>query len=443
MFATIALALTAPIAPTWKLTLDQEFDGPKGTAPDTRVWARDLGGSGFGNNEHQSYTDGNLNAFLDGSGNLVIEARKEPTKGADGIAREYSSARLKTSGKFSQTYGKFEARIKLPSGKGIWPAFWMLGDDTSKVGWPSGGELDILEFIGHETTKAHGTAHGPGYSGGNGRQGTFTSKVPLDQNFHVFGLEWEPERIRWTLDGKVYFTLTPDGIGASEWVFDKPFFVILNLAVGGNWPGYPDATTVFPQRMLVDYVRVYKDASLKVDKAGIAKRRVARLQKFQEYKPTGPLKVPGTIALVDFLPGGPGKGYKDSDPANQGSGYRPLEGVDIGGSANPKIPYSIGWTTAGEWLRYEIDVAEAGTYNAELMVATEGPGGSLHFNLDGKRLTGQISVPDTGNWQRWQPVNMGKLTLPKGKHVLELVMDTNGKSTNSVGNLLSLTLTRS
>ena len=163
----------------WKLTFSQEFEGPKGTAPDPAVWARDLGGHGFGNNEMESYTDGAKNAFLNGSGQLVIEARKEPTKGADGIAKDYSSARLKTQGTFSQLYGKFEARLWLPKGQGIWPAFWMLGDNIGSAGWPKCGEIDIMEFLGHDVKNSYGTLHGPGYSGGAGIQRKMAGSATL------------------------------------------------------------------------------------------------------------------------------------------------------------------------------------------------------------------------------------------------------------------------
>ena len=251
-------AMVSTQEPRWTLTFDDEFDGPKGTAPSTSRWARDLGGRGFGNNEMESYTDGSANAFLDGEGHLVIEARKESTTGADHITKPYSSARLITNGKFSQKYGKIEARIKIPRGQGIWPAFWMLGADIGTAGWPGCGEIDILESIGPEAKIAYGTLHGPGYSGGNGIQGRYHSEASLADDYHVYGVEWRPGSIKWFVDGNCYSTVTPDQTHGHPWVFDQPFFIILNLAVGGYWPGYPDATTTFPQRMLVDYVRAYE-----------------------------------------------------------------------------------------------------------------------------------------------------------------------------------------
>ncbi|HWD38971.1 MAG TPA: glycoside hydrolase family 16 protein [Fimbriimonas sp.] len=244
--------------PKWVLTFSDEFDGPAGTAPASDKWGRDVGGGGFGNNELESYTEGNKNSFMDGKGNLVIEARKESTTGKDGIHRDYSSARLLTKGKFTQTYGRFEAKIKIPKGQGIWPAFWMLGANAGGVGWPECGEIDILESVGPVAKTAYGTLHGPGYSGGDSIGGKIETPKSLADDFHVYAVEWAPDQIRWFLDDKCYNTLTPKDIRGNKWVFDHPFFLIMNLAVGGGWPGNPDATTVFPQRMVVDYVRVYK-----------------------------------------------------------------------------------------------------------------------------------------------------------------------------------------
>lgn len=256
--ATLAFSGGLHHAQKWEITFQDEFNGKAGTAPDTSKWTRDLGGRGFGNNELQSYTDGAANAFLDGKGNLVIEARKEPTKGKDGIARDYSSARLKTQGLFAQKYGRVEARMKLPRGQGIWPAFWMLGESINKAGWPGSGEIDIMESIGHQPNRLYGTLHGPGYSGDKGKSHHLDSPKPLGDKFHIFAIEWDAESIRWYLDKTLYSTVKPSDVAPSKWVFDQPFFIIMNLAVGGNWPGNPDATTVLPQRLIVDYVRVYK-----------------------------------------------------------------------------------------------------------------------------------------------------------------------------------------
>jgi beta-glucanase (GH16 family) len=170
---------------------------------------------------------------------------------------------LLSAGKQEFAYGRVEARLQIPKGQGIWPAFWMLGNDIFTTNpWPTSGEIDIMENIGKagEQTKVYGTIHGPGYSGGSGIGRSYdVSPTILADDFHVYGIEWEPTAIRWYLDGFNYFTATDQMIpSGADWVFDHPFFIIMNLAVGGNWPGYPDATTVMPQAMKVDYVRVYQ-----------------------------------------------------------------------------------------------------------------------------------------------------------------------------------------
>ncbi|MCA9994319.1 MAG: glycoside hydrolase family 16 protein [Anaerolineales bacterium] len=163
-----------------------------------------------------------------------------------------------TEGLKEFAYGRIEARIKVPHGNGLWPAFWALGNDIGQVGWPQSGELDIMEHIGREPANLYGTVHGPGYSGANGVGGSYTMPSgSLSDNFHIFAVEWETNAIRWYIDGINYMTVTPNDV-PGDWVFDHPFFLILNVAVGGNWPGSPDGTTVFPQQMLVDYVRVYQ-----------------------------------------------------------------------------------------------------------------------------------------------------------------------------------------
>jgi beta-glucanase (GH16 family) len=250
---------TDPVEKKWTLVWNDEFNGPDGSMPDPNKWSVVRDGSGFGNQELQYYTDLPANSHIEG-GNLVITARKETYKGADGISRDYTSARLQTAGHFQQKYGRFEARIKVPKGQGFWPAFWMLGSDFDSVGWPASGEIDIMENVGFEPAKVHGTLHGPGYSGSNPLTGAYTSpkQEAISDDFHVFAVEWAPEEIRFYVDGHLFETQTPDSIPSSKrWVFDHPFYILLDLAVGGAWPGNPDATTPFPATMLVDYVRVY------------------------------------------------------------------------------------------------------------------------------------------------------------------------------------------
>ena len=250
---------------SWVLAWSDEFDGRKGTEVDATKWTAEVGGNGWGNNELEYYTARRSNAYRS-DGLLVIKVIKEKFSGADNVTRDFTSARLITRSKFSATYGRFEARIKLPKGQGIWPAFWLLGNDIGAVGWPECGEIDVMENIGREPSTIHGTIHGPGYSKGNPLSSSYS--LPGSQrfadSFHTFAVEWEPNVIRFYCDGILYSTRTPADLPpGKKWVFNKPFFIILNVAVGGDWPGNPDETIIFPQTMLVDYVRVYRRASVK------------------------------------------------------------------------------------------------------------------------------------------------------------------------------------
>uniref|UniRef100_Q023N8 Beta-xylanase n=1 Tax=Solibacter usitatus (strain Ellin6076) TaxID=234267 RepID=Q023N8_SOLUE len=235
----------------WTLLWSDDFNGAAGTSPDPARWTYDLGGGGWGNAELETYTNTTDNVYHDGAGNLVIRAVK--------TGSGYTSARIKTQGKFSVTYGKVEARIKIPYGQGIWPAFWMLGADIDQVGWPACGEIDIMENIGKEPATIHGTVHGPGYSGNSGIGAPFSLAAGgrFADDFHVYGIEWSPQSVAFFLDGTQYFEVTPARLPAGKnWVYQHPFFLILNVATGGTWPGNPDATTTFPQQMLVDWVHV-------------------------------------------------------------------------------------------------------------------------------------------------------------------------------------------
>jgi beta-glucanase (GH16 family) len=254
---------TPPVMPPssgYVLTWSDDFSGADGSTPDATKWAYDLGGGGWGNQELETYTSRAQNAQIKG-GNLVITAQQETFTGTDGITRNYTSARLKTQDLFKQAYGRFEARIKIPKGQGIWPAFWMLGNDISTVSWPKCGEIDIMENIGREPGINHGSLHGPSATAPTSDM-TSTISLPAGSaygdDFHVYAIEWEPGTVRFYVDANNYATFTQAQWPAGgQWVFDKPFFILLNVAVGGSWPGSPDATTQFPQQMLVDYLRVY------------------------------------------------------------------------------------------------------------------------------------------------------------------------------------------
>lgn len=253
--------------PQWNLAWSDDFDGPAGTPPDAAFWDYDVGGSGWGNDELQFYTSRPENVALDGKGHLAIVARKETYQG-----RSYTSARINTQGKFEQALGRWEARIKLPAGQGIWPAFWLLGASFPVVGWPACGEIDIMEARGQAPGTVNGTLHATGYSGGSSLTAQYNCQVaptcatppctptcPFDTDFHVYAVEVEANRISFEVDGSVYRVVKQDLLPLrASWPFAGSFFGILNVAVGGAYVGAPDVSTVFPQTMLVDYVRYYQ-----------------------------------------------------------------------------------------------------------------------------------------------------------------------------------------
>lgn len=249
---------TQQITTMKNLVFEDDFntDGPL----NSDVWGYDIGdGSaqgipGWGNNELQYYTDRPENVTIE-NGALHITARQESFMGSN-----YTSARVLTKAKYQRTFGRFEARIKLPWGQGIWPAFWLLGDDDngSQV-WPQIGEIDIMEYRGQEPTIVHGSVHGPGYSAGNAVTKEFElAGDRFDTGYHIFGIEWGPDYINYYVDDVLYQQITPDDV-PGEWVFnDNEFYIIMNVAVGGSFVGPPSNATVFPQTMMVDYVRVYE-----------------------------------------------------------------------------------------------------------------------------------------------------------------------------------------
>ena len=241
----------------WQLSWEDEFEGPAGQSPSSSNWTFDLGNGcpdlcGWGNAELQSYTADPENVSLDGNGNLVITALDQGG---------FTSAKIHTKGKFEQAYGRFEARIKMPYGPGLWPAFWMLGADIDQNPWPQCGEIDIVELYGHKPSIIHGSLHGPGYFKDSPITKTFGFENDrFDADFHVFRIDWGEDFINYYVDDVIYQQIKPED-APGEWVFDHPFYCILNVTVGGNSAGlpFPTTETIFPQTMLVDYVRVYTE----------------------------------------------------------------------------------------------------------------------------------------------------------------------------------------
>jgi beta-glucanase (GH16 family) len=271
-FLFFALSPTSARALDWRIKWSDEFSGPASAAPDASKWAYEEGGGGWGNHELENYCapatttppcdTSRPSASLDGQGHLVIEASRD----AQG---RWTSARMKSAGRVKFRYGRIEARLKLPVGAGLWPAFWLLGSDIPSVGWPQCGEIDVMENIpgvgdnplGPDTVRS--TLHGEGYSQahGLGRNFTFPGGGRVDTDFHVYGVIWSKDKMQFYVDDwrKPYFMLTAKDVpNGSRWQFNKDFFILLNLAVGGDWPGPPGKSTPDPAKMIIDYVRVYE-----------------------------------------------------------------------------------------------------------------------------------------------------------------------------------------
>lgn len=252
MFISCDTDETQTITTKSNLVMEEEFEGSE---LNSEMWSYNIGTgtNGWGNNELQYYTDRTENVSVE-DGMLKITALQESYEGSS-----YTSGRILTQGLYEQTYGRIEARIQLPWGQGLWPAFWMLGSDIDTVGWPQCGEIDIMEYRGQAPTSISGTLHGPGYSGGESIGKSYELENDrFDTGFHVFGVEWGPNYVNFYVDDVLYNQITPSDLDGEEWVFDQPFFIILNLAVGGDFVGSPNDDTVFPQTMLVDYIRVYE-----------------------------------------------------------------------------------------------------------------------------------------------------------------------------------------
>jgi len=341
--------------------------------------------AGWGNNELQYYTGRPENVFVSG-GHLHIVARAESFSGSN-----YTSARLRTLNLQEFLYGRLEARIKLPSTQGIWPAFWMLPTNSPYGGWAASGEIDIMESVNIATT-IYGTIHyGNPWPGNVHSGGTLNTGTNYGNDFHVYAIDWEPDVIRWYVDGVVYHSESSDdwyssaAPGNNRAPFDTPFHLLLNVAVGGNFPGSPGGGSSFPQEMLVDWVRVYAFETEQSPFFG------------------SPQAIPGVIEAEDFDLGPEGFAYHDCDSTNQGGAYRPAAGVDL--EACSEGGFNVGWMCGGEWIEYTVDVAQAGAYLVRARVASNTTGGTFRLLFDGVDKTGQMAVPVTGGWQNWTTIS--------------------------------------
>ncbi|HPF37719.1 MAG TPA: family 16 glycosylhydrolase [Phycisphaerae bacterium] len=394
------LAISSIASADQTLIWSDEFDG---TTLNANNWSYQLGDgsqyglAGWGNNELQYYTSRPENIYV-ADGELHIVARQESFSGYN-----YTSARIRTENKADFLYGKIEARIRIPSTKGIWPAFWMLPTDSPLGGWASSGEIDIMESVNLADT-IYGTIHYGGTWPQNTHSGgTRTAGIDYSQDFHVYTLEWTPGYLRWYVDGIAFYTRV-----ASNWYstaapddenapFDHPFHVLLNIAVGGNFPGNPDGSSVFPQEMIVDWVRVYQDTPT------------------QEPYSGQPQAIPGRVEMEDFDTGGQGIAYNDCTTANDGGAYRPLDSVDL--EACNEGGFNIGWMCAGEWVEYTVNVADTGVYAVAARVASQQSNAAFRLEIDDVPVTADLSVPNTNGWQNWTTIN-DEATLDAGEHVL-------------------------
>ena len=381
----LTVLLATPVmaqASNYTLVWSDEFDYTG--LPDPTKWGYDVGGGGWGNNELQYYTSNRLeNARVEGD-RLIIEAIKESFQG-----KAYTSARLISKNKGDWLYGRFEIRAKLPRGRGTWPAIWMLPTDWTYGGWPSSGEIDIMEHVGYDMQRVHGTIHTLDFNHTKGTQiGSSIVSTNVDTEFHDYALEWRPNRIDVFMDGIKYFTVADNGDGFSAWPFDKRFHLLMNIAVGGNWGGVQGVdTTIFPQRMEVEHVRVYA---------------------IEDYDYAEPQSIPGLVEIEDF---------------SAHEGIR-LEGTsDIGGGIN------AGYLANSDWMEYRLSVPQTGLYSIDLRGASPSGVVRLAVSSNDQNFTSD-PFPATGGWQTWATHTIGEIYLPAGDATLRLTIDSSKEDLN-------------
>ncbi|HBS29007.1 MAG TPA: hypothetical protein DEB06_06055 [Phycisphaerales bacterium] len=401
----VLLTAAAHAGTPWELVWADEFDG---TTLDASRWTAQTGTgtlfglpAGWGNNELQYYTNRSQNLSVS-DGALHIVARAEAFAGSN-----YTSARIRTAGKFEVLYGRIEARITIPSGTGIWPAFWMLPTASPYGSWAASGEIDIMEST-NAADRIYATIHhGAPWPNNASNGNSYAPGVDFGASPFVYAVEWEPDTLRWYVNDQLIHTVT-----SATWFstaapsnprapFDVQFHLLLNVAVGGNFPGPPNGAVGFPMEMTVDYVRVYQRQQLPFDSA--------------------PSPIPGRIEAEDYDQGGPGVAYLDTDSSNNGAQYRPTEAVDI--EASSEGGFNIGWIRQGEWTEYSAQVAAAGHYRADCRVASQTNGGSFRLEFNAVNRTGTLLAPVTGGWQQWTTVS-APLVLPAGPTTVRFVNES-------------------
>jgi len=437
---------------TWVLQWSDEFSGAANTGVNTANWLYDTGhcypgcpAGNWGTGEIENLTTSTANVYQDGAGHLVIK----PIKDAAG---NWTSGRIETQRTdFQPPAGgkmRIEGSLQQPNvsgaaAAGYWPAFWALGAPFRGVytNWPSVGELDIMEDI-NGLSSVFGTLHCGVSPGGPCNETTGIGSgqracTGCQTGYHTYAVELDrsisPQQLRFYLDGSNYFTINSSQVDATTWnnATNHGFFPILNVAIGGGFPGAfgggPTASTVSGIPMLVDYVRVYYSST------GGTTPTNTPVPAGGNGNPYGGTAValPGTVQAENYNTGGEGVAFHDAEATNQGGQYRTTEGVDIEATTDTGAGFNVGWTVAGEWMKYTVNVTSAGTYNLGFRLASAS-GGSLHLEVDGANVTGAVAVPNTGGWQTWTTVTKTGINLTAGTHVLRWVTDTAGGNYNNI-----------
>jgi beta-glucanase (GH16 family)/aryl-phospho-beta-D-glucosidase BglC (GH1 family) len=400
-----------------QLVWSDEFNG---TSVDQTKWNFVTGNGcpnlcGWGNGELENYTDGSNNATV-ANGVLTMTVKHETSNGSP-----FTSSKLVTLGKFSKTYGRFEARMRMPKGVGMWPAFWML---STKNDWPMTGEIDIMEYRGDQPKVDFGTLH-YGLAWPNNRYdgNSITSSTDLDQDFHIYAVEWTADDIKWYLDNTLYKTETrnPNSLNpvnnntSNLWPWNNDFYIILNFAVGGGFCGSPSESQIQLTKPTfeIDYVRVYDKTTFTKPEPYNANRLV----------------IPGVIEAEEYDKGGQALAYNDNDAGNTGTKFR-NDDVDIESCSDLAGGYDVGWMNSGEWLNYSVNVKESGNYSFQFRAASLNGGGSIHIEVDGVNI-GSTTISSTGGWQIWANSVLKNIALTSGNHNLKIFVDASGFNLNS------------
>ncbi len=401
------------------LIWQDEFDG---TTLDLSKWSYDYGNGcpalcGWGNEELEYYTDNANNIRVTG-GNLVLEARAQNIGGSS-----FSSGKILSRNKAYWTYGRFEARMRMPQGRGLWPAFWMLPEIGN---WPTTGEIDIMEYRGDMPDRTSGTLHYGNLWPQNQWDGTdLHHSSSLVNDFNIYAVEWDANEIRWYLNDRLFKIVTrvpnslnPPSNNANAWPWNTNFHIIFNLAVGGWFPGTtnPADVQLIKPTFEIDYVRAY-------DMTSAAGTQIP-------YNGT-PAPIPGRIEAEEFDLGCDQAAYYDTDLPNNGGAFRG-ERVDIQPCTDAGGGYNVGWTEAGEWMEYTVNVAATGTYDLAFRIASTSADGRIRVEMDGTNITGSISFPNTYDWNNWQTSNVTNVSMTAGEHIMRIYVENGGFNLNYV-----------